>query len=145
MTRKQLLKMIDIAKVEEAIRKAELETSGEIRVSISPFFWGDVRKAGELAFRRLGMHKTEQRNGVLFFVTPSRRKFVVIGDAGIHSKVGDEFWVKVAEAVSFRFREGDFTGGLIDGIEEAGARLAEFFPHAGASDRNELSDSVDIV
>ncbi len=56
------------------------------------FFWGNVRRAAERAFDRLGMDRTKDRNGVLFFIVPSRKRFVVLGDEGIHAKVGQEFW-----------------------------------------------------
>jgi uncharacterized membrane protein len=144
MTRRRLLRVIDQKKVVAAIEAAERETSGEIRVSVSPLFWGNVHKVAERAFTRLGMTATQRRNGVLFFIVPARRRFVVLGDEGIHAKVGDEFWRKVVDAVSTRFREGDFTAGLIHGIETVGRELAAHFPYDPATDRNELPDDVDF-
>ena len=144
LTRRGLLRSIDVDAVREAVRQAEIRTSGEIRVSVSTWFWGDVRRAADKAFVRLGMTATRDRNGVLFFVVPSRRRFVVLGDEGIHAKVGPEFWEKVAAAVGERFRSGDFTGGLVQGIETVGRELAAFFPYDRASDVNELSDDVDV-
>jgi uncharacterized membrane protein len=135
---------VDGHEVEKAIAEAERLTSGEVRVSVSTFFWGDIRAVAEKAFARLGMGATQERNGVLFFVVPSRRCFVVLGDEGIHAKVGQEFWDAVASAVSERFREGDFTGGLVRGIAEVGRLLAEHFPRDPVSDRNELPDAVDF-
>ena len=89
------------------------------------------------------MTRTKERNGVLFFVVPSRRKFVVLGDRGIHGKVGQEFWDRIAAAVSDKFREGDFTGGLGEEIEEVGQQLSTHFPGV-STDKNELSDDVDF-
>ena len=142
MTRKKLLQVIDHEQVEAAIQKAEDQTSGEICVSVAPLFWGNIEKAADKAFVRMGMTRTQKRNGVLFFVVPSRRKFVVLGDRGIHEKVGQEFWEHIAAAVSEKFREGDFTGGLVKGIEEVGLQLSAHFPFH-AEDKNELSDDVD--
>jgi uncharacterized membrane protein len=144
MTRRQLLRIIDRPRIEQAIKKAERRTSGEIRVSISTFFLGNVEKAADQAFVRLGMTQTKERNGVLFFVVPSRRKFVVRGDQGIHERVGQEFWNHIAVAVSEKFHEGDFTGGLVRGVEEVGEQLAVYFPHDAATDKDELSDDVEI-
>ncbi len=144
MTRKKLMRTIDAKRIEEAIRSAEHRTSGEICVSVSHLFWGSVEKAAERAFDRLGMTRTSHRNGVLFFVVPARRKFVVLGDAGIHEKVGDDFWKTVAAAVSEKFRAGDFTGGLVHGIDTVGEQLASHFPYDPATDKNELSDNVDF-
>jgi uncharacterized membrane protein len=142
--RKSLIRRIDVKRIEDALREAEKRSSGEIRVSVAPMFWGSVRKAAERAFARLGMTRTKARNGVLLFVVPSRRRFVVLGDAGIHAKVGQEFWDKVAAALSAKFRAGDFTGGLVDAIAVVGEQLARHFPQAGEADVNELPDRVDF-
>lgn len=144
MTRGQLLKIVDAKRIEDAIRHAEQQTSGEICVSVSRLFWGSVESAAQKAFERMGMTHTKDRNGILFFVVPSRRKFVVLGDAGIHEKVGQVFWQSVAEAVSTKFKTGDFTGGLVHGIEAVGEQLATHFPFAAATDRNELNNGVDF-
>jgi uncharacterized membrane protein len=144
MTYRKLLRTIDQIKIEEAIRKAEQRTSGEIRVSVSRLFWGNVERAAEKAFVRLGMSGTRERNGVLFFIVPSRRRFVVLGDRGIHEKVGQAFWHHVVEKMSEKFRTGDFTGGLVRGIEEAGEQLAAHFPYDAATDMDELFNNVDF-
>lgn len=143
MLRLQLRQRIDEEAVKAAIVEAERLTTGEIRVSVSTFFWGDVRKTAERSFERLGMTATARRNGVLFFLVPFRRKFVVLGDEGIHEKVGQEFWDAVTAAVADRFRKGDFTGGLVLGVAEAGRVLALHFPREDANP-NELSDDVDF-
>ncbi len=144
MHRRLFRRQVDEEAIRKAIEAAERMTSGEIRVSVSTFFWGSVRRAAERAFVRLGMTATKERNGVLFFVVPSRRRFVVLGDEGIHARVGQELWDRLAEVISERFRAGDFTGGLEAGIAEAGRRLAEHFPHLGERDVNELPDAVDF-
>ena len=144
MTRKQLLKIVDREKIKTAIEAAEHRTSGEICVSVASLFWGSIEKAADKAFVRLGMTRTKARNGVLFFVVPSRRKFVVLGDQAIHECVGQEFWESVAAIISEKFREGDFTGGLVRGIEKVGEGLATHFPYDPAADKNELSDDVDF-
>ena len=143
MTRGKLLRTIDSDRIREAIRQAEQRTSGEIRVSVSPLFWGNVRKAAENAFVRMGMTATKDRNAVLFFVVPARRQFVVFGDRAIHEKLGQDFWHAVAHAVSDKFHKGDFTAGLIEGIAAVGEQLAAHFPFDPAHDSNELPDAVD--
>jgi uncharacterized membrane protein len=144
MTKQQLLRAIDKGRIENAIRAAELRTSGEICVSVSRVFWGNVETAAKKAFDRMGITDTRERNGVLFFVVPSRRKFVVLGDAGIHEKVGQAFWTSVVSAVTDKFRSGHFTEGLVKGIEAVGEQLATHFPYDAASDKNELSNEVDF-
>jgi uncharacterized membrane protein len=144
VTRRALLRSLDRSRIETSIKRAEGRTSGEIRVAVSSIFWGDVYRAAVRAFERLGMDRTEERNGILLFVVPARRRFVVLGDRGIHEKVGQPFWDEVTKAMSEHFRGGDFTAGLVHAIELIGERLSQHFPYAGASDRNELSDEVDF-
>jgi uncharacterized membrane protein len=143
MSRRSLKKCVDDDRVLQAIQAAERQSSGEIRVSMASFFWGDVEKVARKAFVRLGMDKTAQRNGVLIFLVPSRRRFVILGDEGIHAKVGQAFWEDLAGGFSDRFKRGEFTEGLVEGIARVGERLAEHFPWEGDADRNELPDDVD--
>ena len=144
MTHRKMLRLIDSDRIKAAIQKAERRTSGEICVSVSRLFWGNIEKAADKAFGRLGMTQTKHRNGVLFFVVPSRRRFVVLGDEGIHTKVGQEFWQRIANRVSEHFRDGDFTTGLLKGIEEVGEQLAAHFPYDSTADVDELTDDVDF-
>jgi uncharacterized membrane protein len=138
-----LARHVDTKAIEDAIAAAELRTSGQIRVSLAPHFWGDVKRTAERAFERMGMTATPHRNAVLFFVVPGRRKFVVLGDAGIHEKVGQDFWESVTAAVSERFRDGDLTGGLVHGIQTVGEQLARHFPYEPGSAPG-LPNSVDV-
>jgi uncharacterized membrane protein len=143
MSRRSLKKCVDETRVLQAIRSAERASSGEIRVSMAAFFWGDVEKVARKAFVRLGMDQTAQRNGVLIFLVPSRKRFTILGDEGIHAKVGQDFWDEMAGSLSGHFKRAEFTEGLVEGITRVGERLAEHFPWAGDADRNELPDDVD--
>jgi len=143
-SRRKLMKAVDVERVKAAIGEAERQTSGEIRVSVARFFWGGVRAAAERAFTRLGMARTKDRNGVLFFIVPARKKFVVLGDAAIHARVGQEFWDSVAGLMSGHFKKGEFTEGLVAAILEAGRELAAAFPYDATIDVNELADDVDF-
>jgi uncharacterized membrane protein len=140
--RQKMRAFVDSERVEAAIAEAERRTSGEIRVSIAPWFWGNVERAAARAFERLGMGRTRERNGVLFFVVPSRRAFVVLGDEGIHARVGQDFWVDVSRELSEHFRRGEFTAGLLAGIVASAERLERHFPRQEA-DLNELPDALD--
>ena len=84
---------------------------------------------------------TDERNGVLFYLAVDERLFAVIGDAGIHDRVGDAFWEGLRDAMAGAFAAGDHAGGLVRAIGEAGRRLAGHFPRRG-DDTNELSDEV---
>jgi uncharacterized membrane protein len=83
------------------------------------------------------MTAARDRNAVLFFVVPARHRFVVLADRGIHQKVGQEFWHRIARALAERFKQGDFTSGIVEGIEAAGEGLAIHFPDSD-SDTNDL-------
>src|SRR5262245_53242982 len=97
---------LDTQRIERAIADAERCRSGEIRVSIAPCFWGSVDRAAGTVFDRLGMAATRQHNGVLLFVVPGRRRFVLLGDSAIHERVGQEFWDHTAQIASGYFRRG---------------------------------------
>jgi len=145
-SRRTFLKSLDTAAVERAIALAETRTSGEIRVSIAGFFVGSSRRLAELAFQRLGLHATRDRNGVLLLIAPARRQVVVLGDEAIHAQVGDAFWTEIAARVSTRFREGHFTQGVVEAVDAIGEALARHFP-AGADvdgNPNELPDTIDL-
>ena len=125
----------------ESVKEAELETSGEIRVHIETSFAGDVLDRAAWVFRKLGMHKTAERNGVLFYLAVSNKKFAIIGDAGINAKVPAGFWDDVSLLLQENFRQGKFTEGLSKGIVLAGKHLKTHFPHR-KDDVNELPDEI---
>jgi len=145
MHRRRLFKLVDKERVRKAIVEAEKRTSGEICVSMAHFFWGRVRPEAERAFRRLGMSDTRLRNGILFFIVPARKRFVVLGDEGIHAKVGQDFWDGIAANMAGHFRKGEFAEGLIAGIQAAAAGLAVHFPYEPTTDVNELPDDIDTA
>lgn len=133
---------IDHARVVNAITAAEQKTSGEIRVLIAKGKTADAVASARAQFERLGMTRTAARNGVLIYLAPQSHAFAVIGDTAIHEKCGDSFWRELAAAMETRFRRGEFTEGLVLGIERAGALLAENFPRK-PDDRDELPNRVE--
>ena len=136
------LPKIDHARVVAAIAAAETKTSGEIRVVVARRAARDPVAAATKHFERLGMTHTRHRNGVLIFLAPRSHTFAVIGDTAVHEKCGDAFWRLLTAAMALHFKRGEFTEGLVHGIEKAGHLLAEHFPR-GADDRNQLPDQID--
>jgi uncharacterized membrane protein len=128
-------------KIRSAIKEAELNTSGEIRVHLETNVTGDVLDRAAWIFRKIGMHKTETRNGVLFYLAIAKRKFAIIGDVGINSKVAVNFWDDIKSVVESEFREQRFSEGLINGILMAGEQLSGNFPREN-DDVNELPDEI---
>jgi uncharacterized membrane protein len=127
--------------IANAIRVAELNTSGEIRVHIEKYCKGDALDQAAYVFEKLEMHKTQLRNGVLFYLAVEDHKFAILGDAGINQKVSDDFWEKTKEVVLAKFKEGNLTEGLTSGILTAGEQLKTHFPYM-KDDTNELSNDI---
>jgi uncharacterized membrane protein len=126
-----------------AIRQAEITTSGEIRVHLEDTCpTPEPLDRAAQVFAELGMHRTAQRNGVLFYLAWQTRQFAVIGDSGINSAVPDDFWEVTKEAVLSYFRTNDYVNGLDKGIRLVGEQLRRYFPYDAATDRNELDDSI---
>jgi uncharacterized membrane protein len=138
---RKFLSQLDSDRIVAAIADAEKKTSGEIRVHVTSRKPDNLEERARRRFELLGMTRTADRNGVLFYVAPGLRRFHVLGDSGIHEKVGDAFWKETAAAVEEHFRRSEFTEGLVHGIARAGDLLAAHFPRA-AEDVNELPDEV---
>jgi len=94
-------------------------------------------------FHLLKMDNTKEENGILFYVAVDDKKFALIGDKGIHARVGDDFWTSVRDVVLSRFRENEFQNGLVQGIELVGEKLATYFPW-DVNDVNELPDEISV-
>lgn len=128
-------------KVVQAIEQAELNTSGEVRVHVDDHCKGNVLDRAAYIFEKLEMQKTELRNGVLFYLAVTDRKFAILGDAGINQKVPSNFWDEIKNNVIAHFKEGDFAGGLSEGIIKAGEQLKAHFPYQ-EDDVNELANEI---
>lgn len=124
-----------------AIREAELNTSGEIRVHFEKSLNQDAILRAQEVFYQLEMDKTMNKNGVLFYVAVDDHKFAIIGDEGIDQKVPDDFWLSIKDEVITEFAKGNHGKGLVLGILHAGEKLKEYFPY-GDKDENELSDEI---
>jgi uncharacterized membrane protein len=124
-----------------AVQEAEKETSGEIRIHIETTCEKDVLDRAAWIFKKLGMDKTDEHNGVLFYLAVKDRKFAILGDSGINARVHEGFWDEIKELLKSRFKEGFFTEGLAEGIILAGRQLKTHFPYK-KDDMNELSDEI---
>ncbi len=129
------------AEVVAAIGTAEERTSGEVRVHIEMRCRRDPLERAARVFDRLGMRKTMERNGVLVYCALEDRKFALYGDAGIHQRVGDAFWRKLAADVLEQIRGKRLSAGLCLAVEQIGTQLATHFPRQ-TDDRNELTDQI---
>lgn len=125
----------------EAIKEAEKNTSGEIRVHIDKKCKEEVLDRASYMFEVLDMHKTKLRNGVLIYLATEDRQFAIIGDAGINQKVPSGFWDNVKDLMLANFKQGKFADGLSEGIKLSGEQLKKHFPYQ-QDDKNELSDEI---
>jgi len=128
-------------KVEEAIERAERNTSAELRVHIEEKCGEDPLDRASYIFEKLVMHKTADRNGVLIYVAFGDRKLAIIGDVGIHRHVAPNTWETIKDSMSRDFSSGNYERGLCHAVETVGEHLKHFFPYQH-DDRNELSNSV---
>ncbi len=131
----------EIAAMKAAIANAEKRTSGELRVFIEDHSEDGPLDRSAFLFKQLRMDKTKLRNGVLIYVAFRDHKFSIIGDVGIHEKVGGDFWNSTKNKMQTHFRTGEFLNALLAGIEEAGEALAKYFPYQ-VSDKDELSNDI---
>ena len=133
----------DEAQIVNAIKEAETNTSGEIRVHIENTCEMETLDRATQVFAYLHMHQTKLRNGVLFYVAIKSHKFAVLGDGGINAVVPPNFWNEVTNLVIGYFKEGKYAEGLSKGILMAGEQLKAYFPYAGDhSDINELNNDI---
>ena len=131
----------DEQEIVEAIRMAEKNTSGEIRVHIEKTTSMDAYDRAMEVFHELKMDETELQNGVLIYLAVEDRHFVICGDKGINDVVQDDFWNCTRDIMVEEFKKGDFKQGLIDGITRAGEQLQKYFPFL-EGDTNELSNEI---
>ena len=131
----------DENEIVEAIRLAEKNTSGEIRVHIEQTTSKVPFDRALEVFYELKMNETQLQNGVLIYLAIADKKFVICGDKGINEVVATDFWDSTKEIMAAQFKKGDFKQGLIDGITQAGEQLKTYFPWQ-TDDTNELSNEI---
>lgn len=139
MKTKQFLNQLAEQEMIQAIIEAEKKTSGEIRVMISPKKIKEPIVFAQTQFLQAKMDRTTDRNAILIMIAPRSQNFAVVGDSGIHAKVGHAFWSEISQVISECFKKNEFHQGLLSGIKKAGDSLAQHFPR-NPNDQNELLD-----
>lgn len=136
------LTTIEEQEVVTAIRDAEKNTSGEIRVHIENTSNGNVDERALEVFSMLKMHNTRLQNGVLIYVSIDEKAFAIYGDKGINTIVTSTFWDDTIQVMKSHFKNKNFKQGLVDGILKAGQELQVHFPWDAANDEDELSNTI---
>ncbi len=104
----------------------------------------EVRARAMRAFLEHGLHQTTEGTGVLIFASLMEREAVVLGDHGIHARVGDGEWQATVDALVAGMKRGAPADGFVEAVARCGARLAEHFPRSGAPVANELPDALKL-
>jgi len=131
----------EIEDIDIAIKNAEIDSSGEIRVHIENICEGEVMNRAKEVFHTLKVEKTKLRNGVLFYLAIQNRKFAILGDEGINSVVPKNFWDNIKMNMLNHLRDDDFVYGLCESIMMTGEELKKHFPYK-KGDVNELPDEI---
>lgn len=124
-----------------AIRTAESNTSGEIRVHMEATSTKDYFDRTLEVFHMLKMNNTKDENAVLIYVAVKDKKFVIYGDKGINNVVPNDFWNSTKDIMQNHFKNSNFKQGLVEGILKAGEELKHHFPWQ-IDDENELSNEI---
>lgn len=126
-----------------AVREAEQQTSGEIRVFVESHckYVDPLDRAADI-FWLLKMENTAARNGVLVYVAIKDRQMALLGDKGIHEKVGEEFWNKTVTTIRSQFTRESYSDAITKMITDVGQALKAHFPYNRETDVNELPDDI---
>ncbi|MEE9407330.1 MAG: TPM domain-containing protein [Polaribacter sp.] len=124
-----------------AIRVAEKNTSGEIRVHIEASTEKNHDERSLEVFHLLKMNNTKDENAVLIYVAVKDKKFVIYGDKGINKIVDADFWNSTKDIMQNHFKNSNFKQGIVDGILKAGEELKTHFPWQ-IDDEDELSNEI---
>ncbi len=141
MDANKFLNQLDDGAIVAAIAVAEQTTSGEICVYVTRHSRPDTMRAAEKCFQRLKLNRTVERNAVLLYLAPVNQQLAIIGDQGIHEKVGIEFWETIAQEVSERLKRGESSAAVIHGVTRIGEVLARHFERK-PDDQDELPNRV---
>jgi uncharacterized membrane protein len=127
----------------EAIRQAEKNTSGEVRVFVESKcqYVNAVDRAQEIFFS-LKMEATKDRNAVLLYMAMDDRQLALFADEGIYQRLGKEYWNQQVKKIIAAFTKDDYTGGICTVVRDIGDALAEQFPYDNKEDKNELPDDI---
>ena len=125
----------------DAIKMAEEQTSGEIRVHVDQYCKTDPVFKAKNQFMHLEMTETAERNGVLIYVALTEHKFAIVGDEGINAKVGPAFWHSTKDLMTEKFKLNKPVEAICAGIKEAGLQLQKHFPYNN-TDTNELDNTI---
>jgi uncharacterized membrane protein len=140
----------DLDAMARAVEAAESRTSGEIRVHLErrvPRAHGTSDEAvltrARALFNRLGMEHTRERNAVLIYLAIEDRRLAIVGDEGVHARVGDDYWLRIRDVMVGHLREGRNRDAILEAVADVGRVLGEHFPRR-RDDVDELPDRPSV-
>ncbi|MEO5943212.1 MAG: TPM domain-containing protein [Ferruginibacter sp.] len=133
----------DNAQIVKAIRLAEKQTSGEIRVYVESknAYVDAIDRAAEVFFK-LKMQNTEHRNAVLFYIAMDHQELAIFADEGIYQKAGADYWNNAVKIMTSKFSKENISDGIEECVSMIGETLKEKFPYDAVTDKNELPDDI---
>ncbi len=133
----------DKAQIVEAIRLAEKETSGEIRIYVEGknTYVDAIDRASEIFFK-LKMQETLHRNAVLLYIAMDHHQLALFADEGIYQKAGAAYWDAAVKNMTSQFTKDNISNGIEQCIKQIGETLKEKFPYIPTEDKNELPDDM---
>jgi uncharacterized membrane protein len=137
--------------IEQAIKASETAHVGEIRFALegaldgTPLFKGQsARERAIEVFSQLRVWDTECNNGVLIYLLLADRDVEIVADRGVHAKVGSQEWEQICRTMETAFKQGNYQGGVISGIQAVTQQLMKHFPASGVG-QNELPDKPVVL
>ena len=141
--KKEFFSVADKEQIIEAIRMAEKETSGEIRIYVESknAYVDAIDRAAEIFFK-LKMQETDHRNAVLLYIAMDHHELALFADEGIYQKAGAEYWDAAVKNMLSQFTKENISNGIEQCIAQIGQTLKEKFPYIATEDKNELPDEI---
>jgi putative membrane protein len=88
-------------------------------------------RLAQLVFLERGLAATDERCGVLFFVSQAERYVEIIADRGIDRAVEPGAWQQIVDAFTAAVKRGEVEQGFVVAIEALDALLARHYPPEG--------------
>ncbi|MEM9734568.1 MAG: TPM domain-containing protein [Pseudomonadota bacterium] len=102
------------------------------------------RRASNNALRQFlahGVHATQERSGILLFVSIAEHHAQVVADAGINEKVTQSDWDEIVVMLTSHAKRGKLSDGFLQAIERSADLLASHYPPS-PNQQNELDDRL---
>ena len=90
-----------------------------------------MRRASRLAreqFMTLGLHRTPNRSGVLFFVSVAEDYVEIVADDGVTQVVDEALWQQIVDKYVSAVRDGRVGEGMVGAIDQCTELMAKHFP-----------------